>query len=324
MVASHVKQLFTSGKTPALPQALAAIPEVVEIHDYIVQLRKRLGEYAKGNFTNDVTERGIVAGSIKAIQANMRHLIWQMGRVQKGSLAQRIDFMGDFSDAFNIMVTRLDNALTSLREKEDELLVITNELKSEVDKRGAALSALKKSEETFRYLAEHDPLTSLLNRRSFIAQSEVELARNSIMDTPCCVALMDVDHFKKFNDTHGHLNGDKALRSIAEIGSSTLRSNDYMGRYGGEEFIFFFSKCDLEQGRHAANRVRSLVQDTPIKLDVGTAPTTASFGVTCIPPSASTDGDIMSHAIACADKALYQAKNNGRNNVCTAEFTTSP
>ena len=321
-VAAHVKKLLFNPKAPELPPGLAAIPDVQAVHHYILALRKQLADYAKGDFTAEIEIRGVVAGMLKSIQANMRHLIWQMEQVKAGDLNQRVDFMGQFSSVFNNMVIQLDDALTALHQKEKELTSITSELQMEVEKRGAALSALQKSEEHFKYLAEHDPLTNLLNRRSFFAQAEVELARNTIMDHPSAVALMDVDHFKKFNDVYGHLNGDIALRHIAGIGCAALRTNDIMGRLGGEEFIFFFSKANLEQGMHAAERVRKLVEETPVDLDGQKVQVTASFGVVCIPPGMVKGGrnpDLMQQAVDLADQALYRAKGKGRNLVCVAE-----
>ncbi len=318
--ARHIKQLLTGGKTPELTGNLAEGPELCEIHAYIVELRRQLGMCAKGDFSGNIPLRGSLAGAVKSLQANMKHLVWQMERVQEGDLEQRIDFMGDFSGVFNNMVRRLDEALAALKEKENELVAVARELRQEVEKRGMALEALKKSEENFRYLAEHDPLTNLLNRRSFFAQAEMELLTNSLLDQDCCIALMDVDHFKRFNDKHGHLNGDLALRHIADIGYATLRHNDSMGRYGGEEFIFLFSKADLSGGRMAAERIRNLIAQAPVPLEGQEEKVTVSIGVTSIAPRARGE-NLLRHAVACADKALYEAKQQGRDRVCVAEFS---
>lgn len=318
-ITSHIKKLLMGGKTPELTPELERTPGVREIHDYLVGLRRQLGEYARGDFTSEVRLRGTMAGLVKAIQANMRHLLWQMKQVESGAFEQRIDYMGEFSQTFNNMVEQLDNALTSLREKEAELLAITQELRNEVEKRGAALAAVKKSEETFRFLAEHDPLTDLLNRRSFFARAEVELARATLMSTHSCVALMDVDHFKSFNDRYGHPAGDSALRHIADLGRRTLRANDIMGRYGGEEFVFLFGNSGLEQGKSAAERIRALIEAHPVQLCDKEVPVTASFGVVVINPGTKVDG-ILKAAIQRADAAMYRAKSKGRNRVAATEW----
>jgi diguanylate cyclase (GGDEF)-like protein len=321
-VAAHVKALLFNPRPPELTDAIASVPDMPVIHDYLIELRNQLGGYARGDFSAEIRLRGVVAGMVKSLQANMQHLIWQMQQIEKGDLTQRVDFMGEFSLAFNKMVKRLDDALNSLRQKEEELVAMTEELELEVEKRGAALAALQKSEESFKYLAEHDPLTGLLNRRSFFARADMELARGTIMDNHGCVALMDVDHFKVFNDTYGHPNGDIALRHIADIGCAALRDADIMGRYGGEEFIFFFAKANQEQGVNAAERIRKVIAGTPVRLPGQDEKITASFGVVSIPPGhVSTPGlNLMEFAVSLADIALYRAKSQGRDMVCVEPF----
>lgn len=321
-VIAHLQKLLLDGKTPELPAELAALKGMPEIHHYLVELRRQLGGYARGDFSAEVKLRGVMAGMVKSLQANMRHLIWQMERVEGGKLRQRVDFMGEFSIAFNGMVKQLDDALTALRNKEDELLRITRELQNEVEKRGTALAALQKSEENFKYLAEHDALTGLLNRRSFFTQAELELARCTIMDNHSCLALMDVDHFKIFNDTHGHPNGDLALKHIAAVSAEQLRNNDIMARLGGEEFIFFFSNADLEHGRLVAERIRAVIATKPVEADGHRLPVTASFGVVSIPPGLAGSGNVMETALRIADQAMYEAKRGGRNQVRTATFNS--
>lgn len=320
-VLAHVKKLLYDGKAPVLTDDLAQLPGMQDVHQYLVELRKHLNCYARGDYSEAMKQRGVVAGAVKGIQASTRHLIWQMEQVAQGIFNQRIDFMGDFSSAFNGMVKQLDDALSSLRRKEEELLLLTNELKGEVEKRGAALCALQKSEENFKYLSEHDPLTNLLNRRSFFSQAELELARNTIMERASCLAIMDIDHFKHFNDSHGHLTGDTTLRHVAAISGDQLRDNDIMGRLGGEEFVFFFSNADLEKGMLAAERIRTVIDTNPVEFEGLKLPVTASFGVVCIPPGFSCVGDSLDVALRQADKALYEAKSNGRNQVRAGTMT---
>ena len=320
-VASHVKRLLCDSRPPELPPELATVAELPLIHAQIITLRKLLDNYARGDFSAEIDMRGAVAGLLKSLQANTRHLIWQMDQVGEGNMEQRVDFMGEFSAAFNRMVRQLDGALTSIRQKEAELIRLTAELKIEVEKRDAAMSALQKSEEQFKYLAEHDPLTGLLNRRSFFAQAEMEIARNTIMSRPSSVALMDVDHFKRFNDTHGHPNGDIALRHIARVCTSALRDIDIMGRYGGEEFVFLFSKASHDQTILAADRIRRIIEANPVKLPGGEVALTASFGLAPIRLNLSSDPDFnpLEFAMGLADIALYKAKNEGRNRICSSE-----
>lgn len=300
-----------------LPPELASDDQVREIHQYMVELRRYLGEYAQGDFYRDICLRGALAGRLKALQANMMHLIWQMKRVEEGDFSQRVEFMGEFSENFNNMVVKLDEALTALRLKEEELRVLTLELETEVEKRGAALAQVRASEEKFKYLAEHDPLTGLMNRRSFADQTVMNLTKASLVNSPCCVAIMDVDFFKVFNDAHGHPKGDLALKHLVTVSQETLRSDDLMARHGGEEFVFFFSKASAENGLRAAERIRQAVATRPLLMDGSQLYLTVSTGVASLPPGAVT-GDVskvLEDALNQADEALYQAKNEGRNTV---------
>ncbi len=321
-VVRHIRQLLFGLKPPPPAPEIQKVDGLPEIHNHLMEIRRQLEAFSKGEFSTEITVRGYLAGSLKSLQANLRHLVWRMRRVEEGDLNQRADFMGEFSSAFNKMVRQLDEALGALRQKEEELVVLARELESEVERRGAALAALQESEENFKYLAEHDPLTGLLNRRSFFARAEMERARDSIMDRQSAIALMDVDHFKRFNDTHGHPNGDIALRHIARLGAESLREADIMGRYGGEEFIFLFANSSLEKVVNAAERIRRRIGASPVKLADREVYLTASFGVTAIPSDlpAKPDLNVMQFAVGLADSALYQAKEDGRNLVRATEF----
>ncbi len=324
-VANHVKALLFNPKAPTVTAGLAMVPGFVEVHHCLMDVRGYLRSFSRGDFSIDITTRGVVCGMIKSLQANLNHLIWQMEQVEAGDLTQRVDFMGDFAAAFNSMVFQLDSALTALRTKERELTAITEELRQEVDKREAALRALQQSEENFRYLAEHDPLTGILNRRSFMAQAELELAKNTIMDDASSIAIMDLDHFKQFNDTHGHPAGDRALKQVADLSGAILRPNDIMGRMGGEEFLFFFSKTNIDQARRVAERIRERIAEQPIQVDHGQALITASIGVVSFYANQDSQSDgftILEQALAIADEALYRAKAAGRNKVRTGAFVS--
>jgi diguanylate cyclase (GGDEF)-like protein len=133
------------------------------------------------------------------------------------------------------------------------------------------------------------------------------------------VCLLDVDHFKQFNDTFGHLEGDRALQHVVTHSISKLRQSDIMGRYGGEEVIFLFSKMELEQGYAAAERIRLATEQNAFVLENGnTAPLTVSLGIAAILPDrgAVDYANILRRGIAQADAALYEAKMQGRNRVC--------
>ena len=129
------------------------------------------------------------------------------------------------------------------------------------------------------------------------------------------VILLDLDHFKRVNDTLGHLAGDAVLRETAARFRSNMRTYDRIGRYGGEEFLVVLPNCDLEQATHQAERLRSKLDQQPVFVDGTQLHVTASFGVTV------SDGQERSPEalIRVADEALYSAKDSGRN--CVGRLT---
>jgi diguanylate cyclase (GGDEF)-like protein len=190
-------------------------------------------------------------------------------------------------------------------------------LQNEISLRNSTVIALQEREYRFRYLATHDSLTGAMNRASFMERASRELRSAFSTGGLCSVVMMDIDHFKRFNDTWGHLAGDEALRFVVNVVSSTLRKNDFMGRYGGEEFVFFFGGADQRISAAIADRIREAIASRPVNLETGPVYITASFGVAV----AGTDFDeypgdeYIDQLINNADMAMYQAKKAGRNRV---------
>jgi diguanylate cyclase (GGDEF)-like protein len=307
----HFHKLLWDTKTPELPEKYAENKLFVQIHEEIKTTREILRAFSSGDFSPDIKIRGIIPGCLKTLQANLRHLIWQVQMVEKGDFSQEIHFMGEFSNAFNSMVRIFSLSLYKLKEKEETLTDINNKLRKEVEH----MEVLKESEAHFKFLASHDPLTGILNRRAFIETAEIELSNASYLCVPCCLAMMDIDHFKKFNDTYGHLAGDEALRHTVRIIESRLRKNDFMGRYGGEEFILFFYDTDKETGLGVLERLRAHLSESPVSLIKGPVEIHASFGFTAIEAEKSTEKEYVQKLIHDADMALYAAKLAGRNKV---------
>ncbi|MDR2489073.1 MAG: diguanylate cyclase [Desulfovibrio sp.] len=313
-------KLISNAEPPPLPSELADDEEAQNLHNKLLALRKHMVLIFKGNLSQDITERGYIAGLLKSHLANLRHLTWQVEQVAKGDFSQRVDFMGDFSEAFNHMASQLDVTLKELKETEEALRNLTGSLSQEVRARTVAVHNLKQSEARFKYLAEHDPLTNALNRRSFFNLVESEFKAARIKNAPCCIAMLDIDFFKKINDIHGHNIGDLALKHVVSLSSASLRHADRMGRYGGEEFLFFFADADLEQGTRAAERIRKSIAENRMKLPSGKLPMTVSLGVSIVLPEwpGERDNAFLQQIVAMADAALYQAKQSGRNRVCAA------
>ncbi len=165
--------------------------------------------------------------------------------------------------------------------------------------------------ERMEALATTDGLTGLCNHRTFQERLDVELKRAERTGAPLCLALTDIDFFKKFNDTYGHPVGDAVLRHLSRIYAQGVRGVDLVARYGGEEFVILFPETPLEKAREVCERLRTLVarsrlQEGPHELSV-----TISLGLAAWPAHAAAKGAL----IECADQALYRAKREGRNRV---------
>lgn len=165
--------------------------------------------------------------------------------------------------------------------------------------------------------AHQDYLTGLNNRRYFLEQGEMEFVRARRFKTPMAVLMLDIDYFKRVNDSYGHKAGDLVLQELAEILSQTLRTIDIVSRMGGEEFAILLPQTDRADAEQIAERVRLLVEMTPKKLDSGElVHYTISIGLATMDESDTVIDSIINRA----DKALYKAKNSGRNKVCFAEI----
>lgn len=170
---------------------------------------------------------------------------------------------------------------------------------------------IKKHVKQLQQLTFTDPLTGVHNKRSAMRIMTAEKERISRYDTKCCIAIIDLDHFKSVNDTYGHLYGDHVLKSFSKIALEELRSFDTVARYGGEEFILVLPETDLYQGMLIADRLRKAVSGH--KWDKPNFTQTICVGVIEINKT-NCEQDIK-HLVSCADEALYVAKKNGRNHV---------
>jgi diguanylate cyclase (GGDEF)-like protein len=202
--------------------------------------------------------------------------------------------LGYMTEVFNDMVSRL-------REGREELAAINE--------------TLREKNNELREISITDTLTALHNRKHMMESLVIELARSKRKDHPLAIFMIDIDHFKRYNDTLGHLAGDEILRKLGALFKASIRSCDCASRYGGEEFLIMLPETDSTVAAITAERIRSQVSgkafgDKNKKLSV-----TISMGVAVFP----RDGDEPEALIACADKALYEAKENGRNRVVIAD-----
>ena len=163
--------------------------------------------------------------------------------------------------------------------------------------------------EALREQATTDALTKLWNRSYIEDHLRGELARAERERRPVGIILVDLDHFKSINDTYGHFAGDIVLQEAAQRMRSSVRTYDFIGRYGGEEFLILVPGCDEKSTFAQAERLRTFIAQPPIQLPSAELNVTASFGCTSVFPGRSVSGDAL---IRRADEALYLAKRLGR------------
>jgi len=168
---------------------------------------------------------------------------------------------------------------------------------------------LIQAREEIREQAMKDSLTGLWNRAAFKELFELELDRAARIKGQTGLLLLDLDHFKQINDTYGHMTGDIVLRKTARVLKKSVRSYDFVGRFGGEEFLVAFPASNKEQLRHHAERIRLAVANNPIRIGTNEIVVTFSVGAAVSLPGQRLLAEIM----AVADVALYRAKQSGRN-----------
>jgi diguanylate cyclase (GGDEF)-like protein len=176
---------------------------------------------------------------------------------------------------------------------------------------------LEEANKELMRLASTDALTGLPNKRSLETQIMRDLARADRDKTWLSLVVVDVDHFKKFNDTYGHATGDVVLQAVAKALSRHLRAGDLAGRYGGEEFVLVLPGSNMIGARIAAERIRKALEATVIDTEHGPLKVTASFGgaAVCGPGCGGGRDELFQRA----DAALYEAKRSGRNRVVVAD-----
>ncbi|MDX1734286.1 MAG: HDOD domain-containing protein [Halioglobus sp.] len=173
---------------------------------------------------------------------------------------------------------------------------------------------LQEKNELLTQLADMDGLTQVYNNRYFQEALDKEMSRTRRREYNMSLVLMDIDHFKRFNDDYGHLAGDFVLAEFARVLSQTLREYDTLARYGGEEFVVILPETKIEDAMTVAEKLRTAVENAKFKNGKENYNVTASFGVSVLTPEDETSPD-KKELIRRADEALYDAKKAGRNQV---------
>jgi diguanylate cyclase (GGDEF)-like protein len=206
-----------------------------------------------------------------------------------------------------------------MQEREDDLTRLVETRTTELQTANEAMEERARELTTLNEQLEQmslvDGLTGVRNRRSFDASWDEEWRRALRLETPLSLLLMDLDHFKRYNDQYGHPAGDECLRRVAGvIGDALQRASDLVARYGGEEFVVILPTTPSGGAVDLAERIRTAVESLQLP-HAGSSHrvVTISIGVATVVPRASTSSQ---QAIEAADAALYQAKRDGRNCVC--------
>lgn len=189
--------------------------------------------------------------------------------------------------------------------------IVRMEIATDITDRKQAEEELKAAKERAEALARSDELTGLNNRRAFFNDGEQMLSQANRYAHPLSLIMMDVDHFKHINDTHGHAAGDDALVTIANILRSHARKADILGRLGGEEFAIILPETTLSDAIALAERLRIEIENTTVNNAKSDIHITASFGLATL----ASEQTSLENLINAADDTLYQAKRKGRNRV---------
>ena len=237
-----------------------------------------------------------LVGEMKAMGESVESVVeLQLIRSQVRS---RLDSIGRHLQEFR---QRESTRASEIRARNEQMQARVAELEAEA---GRLHNQLKDEQR----LSTIDVLTKIPNRLAYETRIEEELQRWQRFKHPTCVAVWDIDHFKKINDSYGHRAGDRVLRAVAETLASRIRSTDFIARYGGEEFVMILCGTKLDDAVRLIDQLRIDIENLALNFRGTPFTVTISSGVTAL-----RSGDSAAAAFERADKAMYQAKNAGRN-----------
>jgi len=316
------------GKCDPEPASESHLDSVLIAEDDPIFRRVLQGWFQKWQYRVTVVGNGLEAW--QALQEEdapqMAVLDWMMPGMDGIELCRKIRGHNDGPYRYVLLLTARDDrqdVVTGLNAGADDYLTKpfdAEELRARVRSGRRILElqhALLQARDALQFEAAHDPLTVLWNRGAILGFLQREIDRQSRNGLPLAVLMADLDHFKQVNDTYGHLVGDAVLQEVARRLMATVRSYDFVGRYGGEEFLIILPGCNHSDLMAGAERLRRTIADRPIETSAGELAMTLSLG--CV--SARSDGEGLQSCTALlrsADTALYAAKAGGRNQVAVA------
>lgn len=241
---------------------------------------------------------GMLEGQVDEIRSvvNNKHDLGELGHSITQHLGIIIQAMHDFS--------------SEEHQREDELKQQLGDMQLRLDEMEKLAQSAQHAIEEQRKKAMHDSLTGLPNRESYQQRLDQEVQRFQRYGGKLSLMVCDVDLFKRINDTYGHLAGDKVLKIIAKSLQKNLRSSDFIARFGGEEFVALMPETSTDEALIVAEKLRKKIEESPFNFKKEPVQITVSFGISEI-----VEGESIDEVFNRADKALYKAKESGRNQV---------
>ena len=294
-----------NAKQSALAAVAASDPRnftwpLLAAYELLYEIEKRAGD---DRAALSYYEKYVAQYKADMDNAKTRALAYQMVKQDVLAKKMKLDALGRQN-----RILELRQALASQTQKTSRLFIAL--LLLLIAFIVAAMFWLRRSQLRFRRMARHDGLTASFNREYFFHEAERTLWRLHKVGADACMVVLDLDHFKRVNDTYGHAAGDEVLRRTVAICRHELRGSDVFGRLGGEEFGILMPACSRDQGVAVTTRIRQALATTPMAVNTDTTiMVSASFGLAC----SATSGHGLRQLYGDADAALYVAKEGGRN-----------
>ncbi len=297
-------------------------PELTKAVDALIDQRQVLGdEDMQRVFQRFIADRD--EAKTEKLHAELRRVMDEMLQQAKSTAKQAEQYGQELANHTDVLrhggfdQTGLAKLVDELINGAQGMRSSVSELQSTVAGHSHEVEELKQALQQAISEALTDPLTGLKNRRAFDRVIESMIEQDATAKQRHALLMLDVDHFKKVNDTYGHVFGDKVLRSIAHVLQNTVKGADSVARFGGEEFAVLLPDTGVEGARVVAERIREAVENGRIR---GHRQSEQVGGITIsIGVAGYRQGDTAESFIERADRALYQSKSDGRNRVTVAE-----